>query len=657
MPLGWWLVARAQEPIATSPLAQGKGAVTDLAVRFDRVGPQPGDRLPDVPLRTLDDKPFSLGELRGWSNVLLVTSSLTCPKSRTRWPDLKQIADQYPDLHVLLVYVIEAHPVGDMCPYKGVEDVTPENREEGILHRQPTTMKQRLQLAGEFHRRMGIDDKKVQVYVDTMDNLAWTALGAAPNLALLVGHDGKVAYRQGWFKAAELEPRIKQMLEPETRTSRTGHRDGNDRTFNTGDLSSIGGSIYKAYDIVLGDEEAAADKLLSDAPELLTYAPSIMRMHDPRGDHTLLMQAAERGLLKPAELLLRHGADVNAQPGRIASSLHLAAKAGNLDMVKLLIANKADVNLPSLVGSITPLDEAAMHDKTDVAKELIAAGAKHDFFTQVGLGDVGAVREALAADPARALVPDGGSRTPLTYAAATGQTKIARILLEAKAIPTNPDRTNDHPLLWAARNNHPQMADLLISAGASPDSKAHEEGTALHIAVAGGHAEMIDVLLGHKANTELLDWPSLTPLHRAVLKGNTTIARQLLEGHANPSSQQQKYATPCGKSDYAPATLDTPLHFAAEEFDRHMVAALLAGGADVNAENAAGITPLGKLAGVGEHQYSKKLEPADIERRLETVRVLLVGGARPDGPAEHGGRVKDFLRETGDAEILKSLEK
>ena len=210
--LGWWLMVRAQRSQVSSLLTSNTTAAMVAAARFQQSGPQPGDHLPDVPLRTLEDKPYSLGELDGRRPVLLVTSSLTCPKSRSRWPDLRQIAEQNPALTVLLIYVIEAHPVGDVCPYKDVEDVTPENRADGILHRQPTTMKQRLKLANEFHQRMGIDDKRVHVYVDTMDHLAWTALGAAPNLALLADNDGIVTFRQGWFNASELEPRIEQML-------------------------------------------------------------------------------------------------------------------------------------------------------------------------------------------------------------------------------------------------------------------------------------------------------------------------------------------------------------------------------------------------------------------------------------------------------------
>jgi hypothetical protein len=213
VPLGWWISARIGQSLAPSSLTFATAAATDLAVKFDHVGPQPGDRLPDVPLRALDDKPYSLAALGEGRNVLLVTSSLTCPKSRSRWPDLEHIVEQHPELRVLLVYVIEAHPVKDVCPYKGIEDVTDENRAAGILCRQPTTMKQRLKLAADFHQRMQVDDAKVHVYVDTMDNLAWTALGGAPNLALLVNKNGVVDYRQGWFNARDLEPQIERMLE------------------------------------------------------------------------------------------------------------------------------------------------------------------------------------------------------------------------------------------------------------------------------------------------------------------------------------------------------------------------------------------------------------------------------------------------------------
>ena len=155
---------------------------------------------------------------------MIVTSSFTCPKSRSRWPQLAAIEKRYGDkLNVAVVYVIEAHPVGSVCPYKGVEDVTPENRRDGILRQQPKTLEDRLDLALEFKRYLRID---AAIYVDPLDNRAWKAFGAAPNIAFLVDERGIVAARQGWFDGPALQKAIDAALEQAENIVAAGGRRG-----------------------------------------------------------------------------------------------------------------------------------------------------------------------------------------------------------------------------------------------------------------------------------------------------------------------------------------------------------------------------------------------------------------------------------------------
>src|ERR1700722_16473392 len=74
---------------------QGKGAVAPAAKaegakpNFDKVGPQVGDQLPNLNLRTMKGESQRLSDAWRGGPALLVTSSLTCPKSRSRWPELK----------------------------------------------------------------------------------------------------------------------------------------------------------------------------------------------------------------------------------------------------------------------------------------------------------------------------------------------------------------------------------------------------------------------------------------------------------------------------------------------------------------------------------------------------------------------------------------
>jgi len=92
---------------------------------------------------------------------------------------------------------------------------------------------------------------------------------------------------------------------------------------------------------------------------------------------TALMRVCHFPNLPVACLLLRHGAtpDKPRSPkGRTALMVACAYWCG-LDMVKLLIANGADVNAVA-EGGETPLMLAALNEKQDVVDYLLAHGAK-----------------------------------------------------------------------------------------------------------------------------------------------------------------------------------------------------------------------------------------------------------------------------------------
>src|SRR5947207_531598 len=109
------LAAHGAEPATTTPKT-----TSGTPLKFDSTGAMAGEQLPDLMLRTLEDEPQQLSDAWYSQPALLLASSFTCPKSRSRWPDAKEIAKNYSDkLNVLIIYVIEAHPVGDVCPYKG----------------------------------------------------------------------------------------------------------------------------------------------------------------------------------------------------------------------------------------------------------------------------------------------------------------------------------------------------------------------------------------------------------------------------------------------------------------------------------------------------------------------------------------------------------
>ena len=79
----------------------------------------PGKAIESVDLCYADGSQVSLASLWSEKPAVSITGSLTCPPSRLFNPALNSLAAELDDrfgIHVL--YVIGAHPSGDLCAYK-----------------------------------------------------------------------------------------------------------------------------------------------------------------------------------------------------------------------------------------------------------------------------------------------------------------------------------------------------------------------------------------------------------------------------------------------------------------------------------------------------------------------------------------------------------
>ncbi len=110
-------------------------------------------------------------------------------------------------IHFIIVYVIEAHPVGSPSPYSNGEEWTgPASVDAaGCDIIQPVSYKERVATARQMAEELGIT---VPVLIDEMDDAVWYIYGPAPNLAYLIDSQGKVHLKQGWFQPDEMEKAI-----------------------------------------------------------------------------------------------------------------------------------------------------------------------------------------------------------------------------------------------------------------------------------------------------------------------------------------------------------------------------------------------------------------------------------------------------------------
>ena len=284
-----------------------------------------------------------------------------------------------------------------------------------------------------------------------------------------------------------------------------------------------------------------------------------------RGDTPLHLALATGADSESVRLLLEHGADPNARNARDDTPLHVAADtAGGAEAIATLLARGAMLEAAN-ADDWTPLHVASEHAETIGAmRALLDAGADADIRT----GSLAGVTplELAAFQPegpqATALLLDYGSRPDVLY--------------EFELVPL---------LHHAAAGGHPETVTMLLDLGAHPEEHDAFGDTAIHDAAGAGNVATARVLLtrGADPNQSKYDSPGVVsgegerPLHRAV--HFPEVVELLLEFGANPD----------GRIAF---TGETPLHLAARSCEGESLALLLARGANPNARDQYGDTPL-----------------------------------------------------------------
>lgn len=113
-------------------------------------------------------------------------------------------------VYFIIIYTIEAHPAGSVCPYSGSEWTTPASTDqEGNPLTQPATYEERVAQAAKMIQELEIT---APVLIDEMDNPVWCTYGPAPNIAYLIDTDGTVVEKQGWYQPESMETAIEEYL-------------------------------------------------------------------------------------------------------------------------------------------------------------------------------------------------------------------------------------------------------------------------------------------------------------------------------------------------------------------------------------------------------------------------------------------------------------
>jgi ankyrin repeat protein len=239
---------------------------------------------------------------------------------------------------------------------------------------------------------------------------------------------------------------------------------------------------------------------------------------NPNGQ-TLLVEAA--GNLYITQLLITHGADVNALDAMGHSPLYMAAQHQKLDVVKLLFKSGANA-----------LHEAVGRRNLDIVQLLLSHGADVNY---VGhwKGSVFDQLRRLYQEPAGAEqwqnIRDAPvyDLTPLHAAADSGDLDIVRSLISHGADINALDSRGDSPLFKALRSQKLDVVELLLKGGANVNVRNIHNSTPLHLASLKGSLDISRLLIEHGADVVAQDDEGRTPFSIAMANGHLNLARFL----------------------------------------------------------------------------------------------------------------------------------
>uniref|UniRef100_A0A8C9EP85 Poly [ADP-ribose] polymerase n=1 Tax=Pavo cristatus TaxID=9049 RepID=A0A8C9EP85_PAVCR len=348
--------------------------------------------------------------------------------------------------------------------------------------------------------------------------------------------------------------------------------------------------------------------------------------------------------------------------------LHNACSYGHYEVTELLLKHGACVNAMDL-WQFTPLHEAASKNRVEVCSLLLSHGADPTLVNCHGKSAVD-------------MAPTPELRERLTYHGS--QSFLPPVSLKWCFIFTS----LQHCAVAAVHPKRKQVTELLLRKGANVNEKNKDFMTPLHVAAEKAHNDVMEVLHKHGAKVSMPKYILWEKARRRIisvkynvrLHDKSTPVRtsdvdyRLLE--ASKAGDLETVKQLCSPQNVNCRDLEgrhsTPLHFAAGYNRVSVVEYLLHHGADVHAKDKGGLVPLHNACSYGHYEVAEllvrhgasvnvadlwkftPLHEAAAKGKYEICKLLLKHGADPTKKNRDGNTPLDLVKE-GDTDIQDLL--
>ncbi|KAF2738595.1 hypothetical protein EJ04DRAFT_541275 [Polyplosphaeria fusca] len=337
-----------------------------------------------------------------------------------------------------------------------------------------------------------------------------------------------------------------------------------------------------------------------------------------------LFWAARAGSVRSTRVLLRCGANPNAQALDRHTPLTIASHLGHLEVVKVLLSDaQCDVAIKGRNGR-SALSFAAGNSHLEVFQQIaeqsnsqlqeVDENAWTPLFWAIER-DHTIIARALLHDPAVDINHlDRNGRTVLSWAAGEGFLQALRLLLAHPKVDVNlADHEGRSPLLWAANNGREEVIEFLMQGdyGVNRMSKDKHHRSALSLACAKGQTDTVKALLKYRCGeADEEDINGWTPLAWALDRRSPQTVETILSGRE----------IQLNRKDYSGRTV---LMWATSYGYAEIVRLLLDQGADPCIEDNHGCTAL---------DFAKSLETFDRGDVVHLLEAALTPN-NPTGPS------------------------